>query len=85
VADRGADLEYAVQGATVSDTGLADEVLEALDAVARAAPTPPKRVIDAAMDTYLHSCAHRSREPSEHFSPRRGRLTLWQRVGFTSC
>jgi predicted HicB family RNase H-like nuclease len=40
---------------------------------------------DAAMDTYLHSCAHRSREPSEHFSPRRGRLTLWQRVGFTSC
>jgi hypothetical protein len=56
-------LAYAKQGAIVSDTGLEPEVLEALDAVARAAPTPPKRIIDAAMDAYLHSCAHRSREP----------------------
>ena len=55
MADRGADLEYAVQGATVSDTGLADEVLEALDAVARAAPDPPQELLDAARETFLRS------------------------------
>jgi hypothetical protein len=55
VADRGADLEYAVQGATVSDTGLADEVLEALDAVATAAPDPPQELLDAARETFLRS------------------------------
>jgi hypothetical protein len=62
VADRGADLEYAVQGATVSDTGLADEVLEAWGQVAQAAPDPPRRLVDGAVDAYLRSCAHRSRE-----------------------
>jgi hypothetical protein len=56
-------LEYAKQGAIVSDTGLADEVLATLDRVAQAAPDPPKRLVDAAMDASLHSCAHRPGEP----------------------
>jgi hypothetical protein len=56
-------LEYAKQGATVSDTGPEPEVLEALVMVATAAPNPPEQLVDAAMDAYLHSCANRPREP----------------------
>jgi hypothetical protein len=62
LADFEAALSYAKQGAIVSCTGLADEVLEALDTVARAAPDPPKRLIDAAIDAYLQSCADRGQD-----------------------
>jgi hypothetical protein len=48
-------LSYAKQGAIVSDTGLADGALEALDAVARAAPDPPTQLLDAARETFLRS------------------------------
>jgi hypothetical protein len=48
-------LGYAKQGGIVSDTGLADEVLEALDTVARAAPDPPQELLDAARETFLRS------------------------------
>jgi hypothetical protein len=54
------------EGAIVSCTGLAAEVLDALDMVARAAPDPPKRLVDAAMDAYIRSAAHRSREPQSY-------------------
>ncbi len=59
-------LGYAKQGAVVSDTGLSAAVEAALDAVRAAAPNPPKRLIDNAKDTYLHSVIHRSQESSEH-------------------
>lgn len=52
LADFEAALDYAIRGAVVSDTGLSGEVLDALDVVARAAPNPPQRLIDAAWDAY---------------------------------
>ena len=46
-------LSYANEGAVVSDTGLSENVEAALDKVRDAAPNPPKRLIDAAIDAYM--------------------------------
>jgi hypothetical protein len=45
-------LDFAVQGAIVSGTGLPQAVEDALDAVAGSAPNPPRWLIDAAWDAY---------------------------------
>ena len=46
-------LQRATEGATYTCTGLWQEVLDALDDVATAAPDVPKALLDAAMDAYL--------------------------------
>jgi hypothetical protein len=50
-----AALDYAVQGAVVSDTGLPQSVEDALDKVRDASPNPPQALIDAARETFLRS------------------------------
>jgi hypothetical protein len=52
-------LEYAKQGAVVSDTGLSGAVKDALDKVRDAAPNPLKRLIDAVMNAYIRSAIPR--------------------------
>jgi hypothetical protein len=46
-------LDYAAQGAVVSDTGLSENVEAALDKVRDAAPNPPAELIAAAREAYM--------------------------------
>lgn len=54
-------LQRATEGATYTCTGLWQEVLDALDDVATAAPDVPKALLDAAMDAYLAQVTGRAR------------------------
>lgn len=45
-------LDYAVQGAVVTDTGLSEEVEAALDAIRRIAPDRDPKLVQAARDAF---------------------------------
>jgi hypothetical protein len=53
-----ARLELAMRGGVILCTlGFTAEVIDALDAIARAAPDPAEELLDAAMDAFLRQAA----------------------------